>query len=228
MHYLLAEDNANEKELIERTPITLADLEMRPRKFCNFITRNHVCKMRNQFFKKLNHCKDVDSAGPYLNNMPEGYILPKGENIKFIKNYKFNMSFENEKQLGYTTEKILFPLLARSIPIYWGNPAVNLDFNPASFINYDDYESEEALIEYLFKVDNDDELLLSYLNAPALNKPDDISRIREGIIKKFEIIFQQKASIRSKFEKLRFSIDKQIGWHARKRLRAFCRRLRRK
>lgn len=226
MYYLIEDDNVFEQNLIERTPITLTDLEAHPRKFCNFITRNHVCKIRNLFFKKLNSYKRVDSAGPYLNNMPEGYILPKGQNVNFIKDYKFNMSFENEKNSGYTTEKILFPLLARSIPIYWGNRDVNLDFNPASFINYDDYKSEEELIEYLLKIDQDDELLLSYLNAPALNHPDDISRVRNNIIKKFEIIFQQESSIRTNYEKFCFEIDKRIGWHGRKRLRAWSRKLR--
>lgn len=223
---LIDDNSAYEKALIERAPITLNDLESRPRNFCNFITRNHICRKRNLFFKKLNNYKRVDSAGPYLNNMPNGYILPKGQNIDFIKNYKFNMSFENEKHSGYTTEKILFPLLARSLPIYWGNPDVKRDFNPDSFINYDDYKSEDELIEYLFKIDQDDELLLSYLNAPPLNHPDDISRMRESIVKKFEIIFQQEASIRTDFENFCFSVDKLMGWHARMRLKTWSRRMR--
>ena len=44
--------------------------------------------------------------------------------MDFIKDYKFVISFENSSNPGYTTEKLIEPMLVNSIPIYWGNTEV--------------------------------------------------------------------------------------------------------
>ena len=78
------------------------------------------------------------------------------EKLHFIKDYKFVISFENSSHEGYTTEKILEPLLANCIPIYWGDPKVNLDFNKNRFLNYTDFRNEKEFINKILEVDNDD------------------------------------------------------------------------
>ena len=54
----------------------------------------------------------------------------------FLRDYKFTIAFENESHPGYTTEKIVEPMLADSIPIYWGDPLVGTDFEVESWLEH--------------------------------------------------------------------------------------------
>jgi hypothetical protein len=138
-------------------------------RFCSFIFGNGKPQERNEFFHALSQYKTVDSAGRWMNNT--GYKVDN--KIKFLHQYKFNIAFENESAPGYTTEKILDPLLAGAIPIYWGNPDVTTDFAPHSFINAMDFPSTEDLIEAIITIDNDDELFRRYQHAACFpnNEP---------------------------------------------------------
>ena len=84
-------------------------------------------------FEELNKYKRVDSGGRYLNNIgrPEGVR----DKFAFQSEHKFSLTFENSAHLGYTTEKLLQGFSAGTIPIYWGDPAVENCFNPKAFIN---------------------------------------------------------------------------------------------
>lgn len=139
------------------------------RKFCNFLVSNGKCEERNSFFSKLNEYKKVDSGGRWLNNI--GYVV--SDKKEFQSRYKFSISFENSayrpQNPGYTTEKIMEPMIVNSIPIYWGNPLIHKEFNTKSFINYYDFNSFDDLIEYIIMLDNDDEKYLEVLNEPWLN-----------------------------------------------------------
>ena len=99
--------------------------------------------------------------------------------MNIYKNYKFVIAFENSSSLGYVSEKILLPLSAGSIPIYWGAPDVKDYINPECFINVNDFDSFEDCIEYVKKVDNDDELYQKYINAkPIFTKFKIISNVK--------------------------------------------------
>jgi hypothetical protein len=121
-------------------------------KFCNMVVSNPNCQKRIDFFHKLSNYKQVDSGGKYLNNVG-GPVGNKGE---FIEKYKFTLAFENNSYPGYTTEKIVEPIFRGSMPVYWGNPYVSEDFNTKSFINWHDFGSDEAVIERIIELDNDD------------------------------------------------------------------------
>ena len=133
--------------------------------FCNFIYSNPNSKKRIDFFHKLSKYKTVHAGGRVLNNL--GFRVD--DKIKFISDYKFTIAFENESHPGYTTEKIFEPMIANSLPIYWGNPQVLRDFNTKSFLNYYDFSSDEELIEHIINVDNNDDLYLKYLEQPWFN-----------------------------------------------------------
>lgn len=150
--------------------------------FCNFLVSNPRSPIRNTAFKKLNARKRVDSGGKHFNNL--GYRVD--DKLAFVRKYKFTLAFENSATPGYTTEKLLEPMLANSIPIYWGNPDVANEFNPRSFICADQFASVEALIDYILEVDQDDGLYLQYVRQPWLhgNKLTEIfshERIREAL-----------------------------------------------
>jgi hypothetical protein len=122
-------------------------------KFCAFIVSNPKSPERNKFFKELNRRLPVDSGGRHFNNL--GKVVC--DKINFIKNYRFTIAFENTSSPGYTTEKLIEPLLAGSIPIYWGNPEVNHDFNPGCMINVNEFSNFTAVIDYILWLENNPE-----------------------------------------------------------------------
>lgn len=157
--------------------------------FCNFVYSNDLAKERIEFFHKLNNYKKVDSGGKVLNNIGH----PVGDKLQFMKNYKFSIAFENESYPGYTTEKILHAMIARTIPIYWGNPLVGRDFNTRAFINCHDYNSFDEVIERVIEIDSNDELYREYLSEPGFANGIDNEFINdENILDRFEQIFSNK------------------------------------
>jgi alpha(1,3/1,4) fucosyltransferase len=142
----------------------------RKTKFCCFIVSNPTSEKRNNFFHTLNKVKRVDSAGNYLNNI--GYTLEGGtyNKLEFIRDYRFVISFENSAFPGYTTEKILEPLLVGSIPIYWGDPLIQNEFNPKRFINYSSFRNEEDLINRILEIDNNPDLAMELLKEKSFSE----------------------------------------------------------
>ncbi|MFM8703887.1 MAG: glycosyltransferase family 10 domain-containing protein [Planctomycetia bacterium] len=134
----------------------------RKSRFCAFVVSNPLCPTRNAFFQKLSRYKPVDSGGKLFNNL--GYRV--GDKQAFLRDYKFTIAFENESSPGYTTEKIVEPMLADSIPIYWGDPLVGRDFDTRSFLSAHDSRSLDDLVDRVVAVDRDPSLLLELLGRP--------------------------------------------------------------
>jgi len=109
------------------------------RRFCNFFYSNPVSHREN-FCRALMAYQPIDCPGQSLRNKPpiddNPHTAQKWTSKRaFLSQYKFTIAFENSSAPGYHTEKILDPMLAGSIPIYWGDPEIELVFNPASFIH---------------------------------------------------------------------------------------------
>lgn len=140
------------------------------REFCSvLISNNSNCdSIRMDFLNLLNSYRKVASGGRYANNVGG----PVDDKLEFISNYKFNLAFENSLVYGYTTEKIIDPLGTKTIPIYWGNPDVELEINPKSFINIHKFENVEKALEYIRYVDGNRSEYLEILSAnPIENSP---------------------------------------------------------
>jgi hypothetical protein len=161
------------------------------RKFCNFVASNGNCNDRNRFFTELSKYKKVDSGGRFMNNIGQSV----SDKRKFQSEYKFSIAFENNayrpQQPGYTTEKIMEPMTVNSIPLYWGNPLINKEFNTKSFVNFYDFNSEKDMIDYIIELDNNDSLYLEKLKQPwfsEYNIPDNnkIENIKSFLYKIFE------------------------------------------
>ena len=132
-------------------------------KFCCIVVSNSLAKKRIGFYNKLSKYKHVDSGGRYLNNING----PVADKLEFIKDYKFVIAFENSSRSGYTTEKIIEPFMVNSIPIYWGNPNIDSEFNLKRFINYSKAESDEAVIERILEIDGDRQKAINMLMQPC-------------------------------------------------------------
>ena len=124
-----------------------------------------------------------------MNNI--GYVVDNKR--KFQSEYKFSISFENNayrpQYPGYTTEKIMEPMTVNSIPIYWGNPKIELEFNTKSFINFYDFKSDDDMIEYIIELDKNDKKYIEVLNnqwfpngeVPFSNKKENIKKFIKKI-----------------------------------------------
>jgi hypothetical protein len=172
-----------------------AKILARKTKFCSFVVGNqHPRKNKNRadFFQRLSRYKRVDSGGRFLNNI--GGPVPGGTagKVQFLRDYKFNIAFENAAIPGYTTEKLFEAMQARTLGIYWGNPLVNREFNPRSFLNYPDFPNEEALVEKIIELDRDDAKYLEYLRQPYFHedRPNEFFD-RERLLSFFEKVFTQ-------------------------------------
>lgn len=146
--------------LVRGTEWRPQDYVNRP-KFCSFVASNPRGSFRNAFFKKLNRIKKIDSAGRHFNN----FGPPVADKLTFLKDYRFNLAFENSQSTGYVTEKLIEPLLMGCIPIYWGAPDVTRDFNPACMINVSDFSNFTAAADYILQADRDESLRLRHLSA---------------------------------------------------------------
>ena len=138
-------------------------------KFCSFISNGeYKTTCRREIVEKLSKYKRVDCGGNFLNNI--GYCVPRGTDcsgkIEHNLNYKFVIAFENEDYPGYVTEKICDVYKSNCIPIYWGNKEVLKDFNPNTFIYAGNFNNFDDLVEYIIKVDNDEQLYASYFAEP--------------------------------------------------------------
>jgi alpha(1,3/1,4) fucosyltransferase len=178
-------------------------------KFCSFLTSSHhPRKNRNRasIFANLSTYKRVDSGGRFMNNI--GGPLPgwfEGK-IDWMRGYKFHLAYENASVPGYTTEKLVQAMIARTLPIYWGNPEVHRDFNPKSFIYANEFPSEEALIEKIKEVDQDDAKYLEYISQPYFinNQPNEWFD-HNRLLDQFERIFAHSGpSITEQRRKNRF------------------------
>lgn len=150
-------------------------------RFCNFIYSNDRAKERIDFFHLLSHYKQVDAGGKVLNNIG-GRVNDKRA---YLARCKFTIAFENESHPGYATEKIIEPLLMGSIPIYWGDPHIDEDFNPNCFINVHRFKSYADVIAEVHRIDQDDELWRKYVTAPIFRNNDLPERLTDAAILNF-------------------------------------------
>jgi hypothetical protein len=131
-------------------------------RFCNFIYSNDQAQKRTDFFNRLTRYKHVDAGGAVCNNMG-GRVEDKKA---FVAESKFTIAFENSSRSGYATEKVIEPLLNGSIPIYWGDPDIEMDFNPQCLVNVHRFNTFDEAVAEVKRIDQDDSLWRSYVTAP--------------------------------------------------------------
>ena len=141
---------------------------LKNKKFCAAVISNVRSSdlFRIKFIEELNKYKKVDCGGMYHNNI-KGAVKNK---TKFLSNYKFSIAMENSNGDGYISEKIIDSFKAGTIPIYYGGYMVDEYINPKSFILIKGEKDMRAKIEYIKKIDNDDELYKKILMEDVINK----------------------------------------------------------
>jgi GR25 family glycosyltransferase involved in LPS biosynthesis len=143
-------------------------------KFCSFIVSNPRNSLRNQAFHWLNNYKPVCSGGALYNNIgPELFAGQGGgggelKKMQFMMDYKFALAYENNSARGYTTEKYLHAKAAGTVPIYWGDPDFQRDFDPAGCLDARNVKTPDELIN-LVKSCESEEIWCKHAAVPALD-----------------------------------------------------------
>lgn len=171
------------------------------RKFCNYIYSNTStgsgAYLREKFCRILMNYKKVECPGLSLHNISnvisgrhdKDWIKSK---IKYISGFKFTISFENAKKSGYVTEKLMHPLMANSVPIYWGDPEIYREFNDKAFINVDNFENFNDVVKYIQYLDENNNEYLDILYQNPMNEryifeENKIEKFITNIIKNYKI-----------------------------------------
>tara|TARA_B100001094_G_scaffold332417_1_gene404371 strand:+ start:6012 stop:6908 length:897 start_codon:yes stop_codon:yes gene_type:complete len=140
------------------------------RKFCSFIS-NREYRNRVEIFNALSKVDRIDSFGSLLNNVEGSLGGSQQEKIEKLKEYKFNIAFENSYHDGYITEKILEPFGAGCIPLYSGGSKVKRYFNKNSFVCREDYNSIEEYVNKIVSIHSDSQLYQKMiLEKPMLDQ----------------------------------------------------------
>ena len=159
------------------------------KKFCAGVISNcKLTKFRLNFIKKLNEYKKVDMGGKCRHNI-KGKIKNK---IEFLSNYKFSIAMENSNGDGYLSEKIVDSFLAGTIPIYYGDYLLDEFINPKSYILIKGEKDIDKKIEYIKKIDNDDNLYKEIIKEKPIIDVNFVNKIDRIEIKSFlKHIFMQ-------------------------------------
>lgn len=179
--------------------------------FCSFVVSNGSSMAddaRTAFFNKLSEYKKVNSGGRYLNNigMPDGVE----DKLAFQRKHKFSIAFENSAHPGYITEKIIQAFAADTIPIYWGAVDIDQYFNPESFINCNRFNTFDNAIDFVRRVDSDDELYVKMISTPALIDEKHRDEYKEALYQFLQNIVMQSSvdairTNRTKYDKAYFN-----------------------
>ncbi len=168
--YLLHRFKKDYLAILDRKEFTKDDLDKKEG-FCSFVYSNCFAQdIRTEIFNKLSEYKQVSSGGRYLNNIG-GAVKDKNA---FQTKHKFSVAFENCTYAGYSTEKIVESFSAYTIPIYYGDQDITLDFNEKAFINCHNYKNLDEVVERVKEIDQNDELYLSMINENPIKQKADL------------------------------------------------------
>jgi alpha(1,3/1,4) fucosyltransferase len=168
--------------LQKRKKMSFSDFQ--GREFCSYLTSNpNQLSSRDKLVSIISTYKEISSGGRYNNNV--GYVVD--DKLDFLRKFKFTVAAENANYKGYTTEKIFDAFITNTIPIYLGNPDIDLEFNPGSFINVNSFESFELALEFIKEVDRSESLYMDMINQPKIldesiiNSYDDLENFIKSI-----------------------------------------------
>lgn len=108
--------------------------------FCNLLDTTGRLDMYGSYGS---HLKNYKGQLPWLQK--EGGLLP----------YKYHFAAENNRKVGYITEKLLDGILCECLVFYYGAPNV-LDYVPADaivLVSLEDLEADKALVEQAIQED---------------------------------------------------------------------------
>ena len=132
---------------------------------CMLISSTVNQSRRLEYLLELMKWIPIDSYGRWQNNctLPDdkGYL----SKLEVIRKYRFTIAFENAVGEDYVTEKFYEPLLAGSVPVYWGAPNID-QLAPAksAFVDVRSYPEPRLLAEQLRKWCQDEKAYMRFFD----------------------------------------------------------------
>lgn len=157
---------------------------------CAIISNDKPGSFRSQFISLLeSRGIHVDMAGRFRNNI--GHTVPgyyyESSTISFMKQYKIILALENNIDTQYITEKIVNPLIAGVVPVYYGTNTVTDYFNEERFIKID-INNIEKTISTIIEVLDSSEKWLNIVNKSCMTQ--DINDILIRIVERCSHIIE--------------------------------------
>jgi hypothetical protein len=144
------------------------------REFCLFLVGNPKQSIRNAFFTELSRHRFVTSPGAVFHNAESidssDSVDMRQAKLSAMRNFSFNIAMENSQLPGYSTEKISEAFFGGAIPIYWGDPLVNVNFDRRTFLNLASFPSIIELVERVLELDENEQLLEPMLSVAPLHR----------------------------------------------------------
>ncbi len=138
---------------------------------------------RVDIFNKFNNRIQVDSLGKSCKNtsiQDTRSIYNDKETyndiaVEIYSKYKFVLAIENTIKSSYFTEKIINPILANSIPIYYGTEDAFQIINKERVIYFNDYDNIDSLIDYIIYLSNNEQEYYKIISKPIFNSKSNIN-----------------------------------------------------
>ena len=141
-----------------------ADLIKAPRDaFCAFMY-SAPCEHRNKIFQEMRAAlsrNTVDALGVQCSDDPAAAAAASSRNaysaaetyndiaVAKYRRYRYVLAIENAWVDGYFTEKLINPIIAGAVPLYWGHPSAFDFVNKARVVYIPDFPSTAALAAWL-------------------------------------------------------------------------------
>jgi hypothetical protein len=127
---------------------------------------------RNISFHRFGNKEQTTTIDAYLQSFNSRPLLQptlleyqrsRLEKENAIRWSKFHLALEHASQNGYMSEKVWECLRVGTVPIYYGAPEARFFLPPHSTIFMSDFDSYDALIDYVIYLDKNDTAYLEYL-----------------------------------------------------------------
>jgi len=149
------------------------------KKMCAFMYKVDYAH-RIEIFNKFSNRMKVDSFGQSCNNINVKFtrnIYNENETyndiaVKIYSEYKFVLAIENTIKQGYNTEKLINPILANSIPIYYGSSDIFNIINKKRVIFFDDFENINKLIDCVIEISQNEQKYNEIINEKIFIRND--------------------------------------------------------
>ena len=122
---------------------------------CMFCSENENRRKHIEYLEELSHYIQIDSIAKQFYSMSKDRAAKK----KALSDFKFVISFENVSGKDFVTERFFEPLLAGTVPVYFGAPNIQ-EFSPGDncFVDVRQFENPRTLAGYLNECLSDDRL----------------------------------------------------------------------
>jgi hypothetical protein len=130
------------------------------------------------------------------------------DKVKFLTDYKFSIAMENSEGDGYMSEKIIQSFMAGTIPIYYGDYMIDEFINPKSYILIRGEKDMKQKIEYIKKINEDENLYKKILRENLILDINIKKKIEEQKQKFLISIFEQDINKAKRVDKYQIKNQK--------------------